>query len=105
VQSAALRYFGVPAAKLTLAQSALIAGLIKAPEAYNPFVSPQLALQRRDEVLDDMAKYHFATKADVAQAKAQPIGLHPGSDDTRIKAPFFVGQVEKFVLSHKEFGA
>ena len=105
VQSAALRYFGTPASSLNLTQAALLAGLIQAPEGYNPFVVPQLALTRRNEVLDKMAEYGYATKAEVAAARAQPLGLHPRADDNQMRAPYFVAEVEQFILSHKEFGS
>ena len=105
VESAAHRYFGTSASSLSLAQSAMIAGLIQAPEGYNPFVVPKVALDRRNVVLAKMAQYGFATKADVAAASAQPLGLHPGPNDSRMRAPYFVMQAENFVLSHKEFGA
>jgi len=105
VQSAALRYFGTPASSLTLVQAAMLAGLIQAPEGYNPFVVPQVALNRRNEVLDKMAEYGFATKAEAAAARTQPLGLHPRVDDEQMRAPYFVGQVEQFILSHKQFGA
>jgi penicillin-binding protein 1A len=104
VQSASLRYFGTPASSLTLSQAALLAGLIQAPEGYNPFTVPHLALTRRNEVLDKMAEYGYATKAAVAAARAQPLGLHPHVDDNRMRAPYFVAQVEQFILSHKQFG-
>src|SRR5262249_11960720 len=94
VQSAAERYFGVSASKLTLTQSALIAGLIQAPEGYNPFVVPALALQRRNEVLDKMAEYKYESKAAVAAAKVQPLGLHPHVNDDETRAPYFVAEVE-----------
>jgi penicillin-binding protein 1A len=105
VQSAALRYFDRPASALTLAQSALLAGLIQAPEGYDPFVVPQVALNRRNYVLDQMARYGFATKAAVAAAHLQPLGLHPRADDLHMRAPYFVAQVEQFILSHPQFGS
>lgn len=105
VQSAAQRYFARPARSLTLPQSAMLAGLIQAPEGYNPFVVPQLALNRRNVVLDKMAQYGYATKAAVAAARAQPLGLQPRVDDNHMRAPYFVAQAERFVLSHRQFGA
>ena len=45
-----------------------------------------------------MAEYGYATKADVAAARAQPLGLHPRVDDDHMRAPYFVAQVEQFVL-------
>src|SRR5439155_4231866 len=54
VESAAHRYFGVTAAKLTVAQSALLAGLVQSPTEYDPLHNPDAAKQRRDEVLGRM---------------------------------------------------
>ncbi|MDD4926080.1 MAG: transglycosylase domain-containing protein, partial [Methylotenera sp.] len=52
-------YFGKPLAKLNLAESALLAGLPKAPSSYNPFTNPKRALGRQREVLHDMYRFGF----------------------------------------------
>ncbi|WP_420418944.1 transglycosylase domain-containing protein [Pacificispira sp.] len=67
VDAAARRYFGVPAAQVSLWQAAVLAGLPKAPSALNPFRSPQKSAERAREVLDDMVRASFIT-ADQAQA-------------------------------------
>jgi 1A family penicillin-binding protein len=54
VQTAAESYFNKPASKLTLAEGAMMAGLIQAPESYSPFVNFQEAKQRQAMVLDRM---------------------------------------------------
>ncbi len=54
VDAAAKLYFGVPAQHLTLAQAAILAGLPKAPSAFNPLANPQAAAARAQEVLDAM---------------------------------------------------
>ncbi len=54
VEAAAQTYFSKPAAKLTLEQSALLAGLPQAPSNYDPFRNPDAALARRNEVLRAM---------------------------------------------------
>ena len=59
VGTAAQHYFGVPVQKLTLPQSALLAGLVQSPEAYDPTVHPETARARRDTVLAQMLQYHF----------------------------------------------
>src|SRR4029079_13494126 len=51
VQSAAQLYFAKPASALTLAEGALLAGLIQAPEGYDPYTVPDAALARRQVVL------------------------------------------------------
>lgn len=54
IETAAQAYFGVPASELTVAQAALIAGVIPAPSAWDPRVSPEKAEQRWNYVLDGM---------------------------------------------------
>src|SRR5881227_913327 len=59
VESAAHRYFGLTAAKLTVAQSALLAGLVQSPTEYDPLHNPDAAKRRRDEVLGRMQTAGF----------------------------------------------
>lgn len=104
VQAAARRYFGRDAANLDLAQSALLAAVIRAPETYNPYVAPDRALARRNEVLDRLEHLHRESKDAVAAARAQPLGLVPPATDGRYPAPYFVEQVTKLILSNPAFG-
>lgn len=55
VEDAAQKYFGVHASQLTVPQSAMLAGILKNPTAYNPRTSPEAAKQRRNVVLGLMA--------------------------------------------------
>ncbi len=106
VEAAANVYFGKGAADLDLAQSALIAGLLQAPETYNPLVHPEAAVARRNVVLDRMTELTRATPADVAAAKATPLQLAPGPQSvTTYPAGHFVEQVKKFILANPAFGA
>ncbi len=79
VQAAARAYFDKPAAQLTLAESALIAGLPQAPSQYNPFGSPERAVARRNEVLQKMADVGFITEAQAREAIASPLKVHRNS--------------------------
>ena len=79
VQAASLTYFNHPAAKLTLPQAALLAGLPQAPSAYNPFRNPQDATERRNLVLSEMAKDGYVTRAQADTAMAAPLGLRRGN--------------------------
>ena len=54
IEAAARTYFSKPAKKLTLSESALLAGLTQAPSIYDPFTVPARALARRHEVLEAM---------------------------------------------------
>src|SRR5207244_12350873 len=54
VSSAARAYFGKEVHQLTLAESALLAGMVRAPNSYSPVINPERARQRRDVVLTRM---------------------------------------------------
>jgi penicillin-binding protein 1A len=75
VEAGAETYFGKPAKDLTIGEAALLAGVPKAPSEYSPTSNPVRAKERRDLVLDLMAKNGFATQAEVDAAKAKPIQL------------------------------
>src|SRR5216110_1043976 len=74
-EAAAETYFGKQAKDLTLDEAALLAGVPKAPGEYSPTANTAKAKERRDLVLDQMAKTGFASESDVAAAKARPIQL------------------------------
>lgn len=69
MQTAAEYYYGKKLSQLTLAQTALIAGIPNAPSSYNPYSSTKLATQRRNEVLDAMVANKKITSAQAAAAK------------------------------------
>jgi penicillin-binding protein 1A len=75
VEAGAQTYFGKHAKDLNLEEAALLAGIPKAPGDYSPTIHPKEARERRNIVLDQMAKYGFASQADVDAAKAKPIQL------------------------------
>lgn len=73
VEAAARVYFGKPARDLDLAESALLAGLIQSPAAYNPFVDIDAAKRRQVIVLDLMIKNGFITRAEADLARDEPL--------------------------------
>src|SRR5437773_7985409 len=75
VEAGAETYFGKQAKDLTLGEAALLAGVPKAPSDYSPTSNPVKAKERRDLVLELMAKNGFATQAEADAAKAKPIQL------------------------------
>lgn len=75
VEAGAETYFGKQAKDLTLDEAALLAGIPKAPGEYSPTANPAKAKERRDLVLDQMAKTGFASESEVATAKLRPIQL------------------------------
>ena len=75
MEAGAETYFGKQAKDLTLAEAALLAGIPKAPSDYSPTSNPAKAKERRDLVLDLMAKNGFCSQAEADAAKAKPIQL------------------------------
>ncbi|MGL6278530.1 MAG: transglycosylase domain-containing protein [Gaiella sp.] len=94
VEAASQTYFSKSAKELSLTQAAMLAGLTQAPSAYDPFVDPQKALARRDQVLDAMAEQGMITAAEHERAVAtRSLGLRPGRLFTEIREPYFFGYV------------
>lgn len=75
IQSAAQAYFNKSASDLTIAESALLAGIIQRPATLNPFKNPDLAENRRNQVLERMYRYNYITEEEMINAKQQPIEL------------------------------
>jgi penicillin-binding protein 1A len=73
VAAAAQVYYGKNLSDLTAAQTAMIAGLPKAPSRFNPLANPDRALIRRDYVLRRMKDLDFIDEAVYAEAKAEPV--------------------------------
>src|SRR3954470_15345198 len=92
VGTAAKHFFGEPVGKLTLAQAALLAGLVQSPEVYDPVLHPQAAKSRRATVLGQMLKYHFIEQAQYDGAIAAGLKLHVQSQGNGCEAsaaPYF----------------
>ncbi len=73
IDAAAQVYYGKHIPDLTLGETAMIAGLPKAPSAFNPVANPERALERRDYVLRRMLKLQFIDDAQYEAAVAEPV--------------------------------
>jgi membrane peptidoglycan carboxypeptidase len=91
IQPAARAFFGVDASALTLTQAALLAGLVQSPTDDNPFVNPEGATIRRNQVLTRMAAQGYITPEQKAEAAAAPLGLAPAPAPRRGCAEASVG--------------
>ncbi|MCW5805878.1 MAG: transglycosylase domain-containing protein, partial [Deltaproteobacteria bacterium] len=98
VAAAAHRYFNKDLDQLTLSECALIAGLAKAPSKYSPLNKPKLAVERRNVVLDKMAGYGFASGADVAAAKSEPLKLESIKKSFPERMPYYAEHVRRYLL-------
>lgn len=101
VESAAARFFGTNAEKLTLSQSALLAACIQSPTRYDPFVNPAPALERRNLVLREMRNQGYLTPEEAALASAEPLGLKEEAGETSRPAfaQYFVEYVRRDLLA------
>ncbi|NMC63749.1 MAG: PBP1A family penicillin-binding protein [SAR324 cluster bacterium] len=88
VGEAAITFFGKKVEDLTLSESALLAGLVRAPSYYSPRKHLKRALERRDLVLDSMQEAGFANEADINNAKTFKINILKNIPFQR-KAPHF----------------
>jgi membrane peptidoglycan carboxypeptidase len=75
IQTAAETYFNKPAAQLTLGESAMLVGLLRAPSAYDPFTNRSAAKQRRDDVLQNLVSTGKLSQSAADNVKATPIAL------------------------------
>ncbi len=82
VEAAARRYFGRSARDVTLAQSAVLAGLLKAPSRYAPTRSIRAASARAQVVLDNMVDAGFISAMEAKKAGQQPLRLQAKGDAT-----------------------
>ncbi len=77
IESASRNYFEKSASQLTLAESAMLAGIISAPNGFNPFRHLDRAIKKRDITLRSMVKYKFITQAQADEAMNENIHIRP----------------------------
>jgi len=95
VDAAARLFFGVPASQLSLFQSAVLAGLPKAPSRYNPIADPEQAARRAAIVLNAMAATGVVSQAEADAAKQQivrPKTARAGNRFARYFADWAIGR-------------
>lgn len=95
IQAAARIFFDKPAADLTLAEAALLAGLPQAPTRYDPFDNPEGARKRRGEVLRAMADAGYISQSEADEANAAPLGVHRSDYYAHRREQFFFDYVRK----------
>ena len=103
IEAAARTYFDIPAEELSVLQSATLAGILTAPEAYDPIDHPFDAKFRRDFALDRMVRFGFLNETTAERLQRKPCCGVPldamGGRDAPLEAP---GNAEYFVQYVKE---
>jgi len=92
VETGAQVYFGKHASELTLAESALLAGLPRGPNIYSPYIDNKEALVRRGVVLTGMVKQGYITQEQADQAQKAPIIL-AGKKKRTVQASYFLDYI------------
>ncbi len=113
IQAAAEVYFSKPASGLTVAESALLAGLVQAPSTYDPAATDQTAAHsRRNYVIDRMAQAGHLPPDQALLARSEPIALRlhePPNDCVDVPAPanhwgFFCDMFKSWWMGRPEYG-
>lgn len=90
VQAAAKLFFGKDVSELSLAESAMIAGVPKGPRYYSPYFDMDNAKQRQELILSEMADQGFITEQEADNAKREKLDIQPAAKkNTVVQAPYF----------------
>ena len=100
--AAADTYFDKSLSELNLGETALLAGLPKAPSRYNPFVNSDLAIQRQKAVLFSMKRHGFIDNSTYILALDEPLNLRDSTQKRELKADYVAEMVRKKL--YEEFG-
>jgi len=95
-------YFGKPLQKLSIAEAAMLAGLPKAPSAYNPISNPKRARARQLYIVERMLDNGFITAAQAEAAKQEPLRLRTSGDSNAIHAEYLAETVRQ--LMYAQYG-
>ncbi len=96
---AADAYFNKSVKDLTLPEAAMVAGMIRGPNLYSPYRDPKRVLERRNWVLDMMARDGFIRRSQAVQAMSAPLGV-TRQNIGGAQAPYFVDVVKDELTKH-----
>ena len=99
IESASRFYFGKPASAMALEQAALLAGIVRRPEAYSPFKHPDRAKGRRAIVLRRMVAEQVLTPVQAEAASARSLGVVNRTANDRQIGLYFLEEVRKDLAS------
>ncbi|KVF50872.1 penicillin-binding protein 1A [Burkholderia seminalis] len=97
--SAARVYFGKDLKDISLAEAAMLAGLPKAPSAYNPVVNPKRAKVRQEYILQRMLELNFITREQYDEAVAQPLVVKGPRRDFSVHAEYVAEMVRQMMYA------
>jgi len=97
--AAAEAYFGKSLKDLTIAEAAMLAGLPKAPSAYNPISNPKRARSRQLHIIERMEENGFITSEQAAAAKKQELKVKTNSDNSKVHAEYVAEMVRQLMFA------
>lgn len=97
--TAAQTYFGKALKDLTIAEAAMLAGLPKAPSAFNPINNPKRASSRQRYIIDRMLANGFISANQARAAKAEPLKLRVNNNSERVQADFVTDMVRQAIVN------
>jgi penicillin-binding protein 1A len=97
--SAARVYFGKDLKDITLAEAAMLAGLPKAPSAYNPVVNPKRAKVRQQYILERMLELHYITQQQYEDAAKQPLVVKGAGREFSVHAEYVAEMVRQMMYT------
>src|SRR5271156_5091804 len=97
--AAARVYFGVDLKNVTLAEAAMLAGLPKAPSAYNPIVNPKRAKVRQQYILERMLELHYITHEQYDEAAKQPLVVKGAGREFSVHAEYVAEMVRQMMYT------
>ena len=97
--SAAETYFGKSLKNISIAEAAMLAGLPKAPSAFNPIANPKRARSRQLYIIERMEENGYITARQAAQAKAEPLALKTAGNKKNLHAEFVAETVRQMVFA------
>lgn len=97
--SASEVYFGKPLKDISIAEAAMLAGLPKAPSAYNPIVNPKRARSRQLYIIERMQDNGFITAGQAVAAAQEELKLRSGPDTTRVHAEYVAETARQLVYA------
>ena len=97
--SASEIYFGKQLKDISIAEAAMLAGLPKAPSAYNPISNPKRARARQLYIIERMEDNKYITAAQAKAAKAEPLKLRSAADKNNLHAEYVAETVRQMVFA------
>ena len=92
-------YFGKPIKNITIAEAAMLAGLPKAPSAFNPINNPKRARSRQLYIIERMEENGFITAAQAEAAKKEELKVKSGSDNAKVHAEYVAETVRQLIYA------